>query len=160
MPTQPRSRPSTICNEAELYFKDLGDTLKNLSKSKASDYFHNSGNLALKQKKYQEAVEAFKESLRLQPDNFETKSNLAYAQKMLKDQQQNQQNQQNNDQNQNQDQQQNDNQQQQQQNQPQISPQAAQQMLQAIEDKEKQTQDKVKKAKALKEKSKEKEKNW
>ena len=177
-------------NEAELYFKDLGDTLKNLSKSKASDYFHNSGNLALKQKKYQEAVEAFKESLRLEPDNFETKSNLAYAQKMLKDQQQNQQsqnqqqdqnqdqNQQNQDQNQNDDQQndqnqdqnqnndqnqdqQNQDQQQQQQNQPQISPQAAQQMLhQAIEDKEKQTQDKVKKAKALKEKSKEKEKNW
>ena len=179
-------------NEAELYFKDLGDTLKNLSKSKASDYFHNSGNLALKQKKYQEAVEAFKESLRLEPDNFETKSNLAYAQKMLKDQQQNQQsqnqqqqqqdqnqdqNQQNQDQNQNNDQQndqnqdqnqnndqnqdqQNQDQQQQPQAQPQISPQAAQQMLQAIEDKEKQTQDKVKKAKALKEKSKEKEKNW
>ena len=176
-------------NEAELYFKDLGDTLKNLSPSKASDYFHNSGNLALKQKKYQEAVEAFKESLRLEPDNFETKSNLAYAQKMLKDQQQNQQsqnqqqdqnqdqNQQNQDQNQNDDQQndqnqdqnqnndqnqdqQNQDQQQQPQNQPQISPQAAQQMLQAIEDKEKQTQDKVKKAKALKEKSKEKEKNW
>lgn len=37
-------------NEAEIYFKDLGDTLKNLSKSKASDYFHNSGNLSLKQK--------------------------------------------------------------------------------------------------------------
>lgn len=176
-------------NEAELYFKDLGDTLKNLSPSRASDYFHNSGNLALRQKKYQEAVEAFKESLRLEPDNFETKSNLAYAQKMLKDQQQNQQsqnqqqqqqqdqnqnqdqNQQNQDQNQNNDQQkdqnqdqnqnqQNQDQQQQQQNQPQISPQAAQQMLQAIEDKEKQTQDKVKKAKALKEKSKEKEKNW
>ncbi len=170
-------------NEAELYFKDLGDTLKNLSPSKASDYFHNSGNIALKQKKYQEAVEAFKESLRLEPDNFETKSNLAYAQKMLKDQQQNQQsqsqqqqqqdqNQQNQDQNQNNDQQNDQNQdqdqnqqnqdqqQQQQQNQPQISPQAAQQMLQAIEDKEKQTQDKVKKAKALKEKSKEKEKNW
>ena len=170
-------------NEAELYFKDLGDTLKNLSPSKASDYFHNSGNIALKQKKYQEAVESFKESLRLEPDNFETKSNLAYAQKMLKDQQQNQQsqsqqqqqqdqNQQNQDQNQNNDQQNDQNQdqdqnqqnqdqqQQQQQNQPQISPQAAQQMLQAIEDKEKQTQDKVKKAKALKEKSKEKEKNW
>ena len=175
-------------NEAELYFRNLGDTLKNLSPSKASDYFHNSGNLALKQKKYQEAVEAFKESLRLEPDNFETKSNLAYAQKMLKDQQQNQQsqnqqqqqqdqNQQNQDQNQNNDQQndqnqdqnqnndqnqdqQNQDQQQQSQAQPQISPQAAQQMLQAIEDKEKQTQDKVKKAKALKEKSKEKEKNW
>ena len=189
-------------NEAELYFKGLGDTLKNLSRSKASDYFHNSGNLALQQKKYQEAVEAFKESLRLEPDNFETKSNLAYAQKMLKNQQnqnqdqnnqnqdqqdqnqdQNNQNQdqqdqnqnqdqnkdqnqdRNNDQNQDQDQNQNQDQQDQQdqqqnQDQPQISPQAAQQMLQAIEDKEKQTQDKVRKAKALQQKSKEKEKNW
>ena len=172
-------------SEAELYLKGLGDSLKSVSASKASDCFHNSGNLALKQKKYQEAVDAYKESLRLEPDNFETKSNLAYAQKMLKEQQQqqqqrqqqqDQQNQQdqNQQQNQNQDQQDNrdqDNQQDQnrnqdqqdnqnQQNQPQITPQAAQQMLQAIEDKEKQTQDKVKKVKAQQQKSKEKEKNW
>ena len=166
-------------SEAELYLKGLGDSLKSVSASKASDCFHNSGNLALKQKKYQEAVDAYKESLRLEPDNFETKSNLAYAQKMLKEQQQQQQNQQDNQnqqdqnqqQNQNQDQQDNrdqDNQQDQNrnqdqqdsQNQPQITPQAAQQMLQAIEDKEKQTQDKVKKVKAQQQKSKEKEKNW
>ena len=166
-------------SEAELYLKGLGDSLKSVSASKASDCFHNSGNLALKQKKYQEAVDAYKESLRLEPDNFETKSNLAYAQKMLKEQQQQQQNQQDqqdqqNQQDQNQDQQDNrdqDNQQDQnrnqdqqdnqnQQNQPQITPQAAQQMLQAIEDKEKQTQDKVKKVKAQQQKSKEKEKNW
>ena len=159
-------------SEAELYLKGLGDSLKSVSASKASDCFHNSGNLALKQKKYQEAVDAYKESLRLEPDNFETKSNLAYAQKMLKEQQhqqdQNQQQNQNQDQqdnrdqdnqqdqNRNQDQQDNQNQQ----NQPQITPQAAQQMLQAIEDKEKQTQDKVKKVKAQQQKSKEKEKNW
>lgn len=171
-------------SEAELYLKGLGDSLKSVSPSRASDCFHNSGNLALKQKKYQEAVDAYKESLRLEPDNFETKSNLAYAQKMLKEQQQQQQNQQNQnqqqdqkdqqdqdqDQNKDQDQQNQDNQQdqnqdqqnqqQQQQDQPQITPQAAQQMLQAIEDKEKQTQDKVKKAKAEQQKSKEKEKNW
>ena len=169
-------------NEAGIYFKGLGDSLRNLSASKASDYWHNCGNLALKQKQYQEAVDAYKESLRLEPDHFETKSNLAYAQKMLKNQQQQQQQQQDQNQNQDQDQnqqnqqdrnqdqnqqnrqdqdQQNQNQQQQQQQpQPQITPQAAQQMLQAIEDKEKQTQDKVKKAKALQQKSKEKEKNW
>ena len=168
-------------SEAELYLKGLGDSLKSVSPSRASDCFHNSGNLALKQKKYQEAVDAYKESLRLEPDNFETKSNLAYAQKMLKEQQQQQQqqnqnqqqdqkDQQDQDQNKDQDQQNQDNQQdqnqdqqnqqQQQQDQPQITPQAAQQMLQAIEDKEKQTQDKVKKVKAQQQKSKEKEKNW
>ena len=168
-------------SEAELYLKGLGDSLKSVSPSRASDCFHNSGNLALKQKKYQEAVDAYKESLRLEPDNFETKSNLAYAQKMLKEQQQQQQNQnqqdqkdqqdqdqnkdqdqqnQDNQQDQNQDQHQHQQQQKQHQDQPQITPQAAQQMLQAIEDKEKQTQDKVKKAKAEQQKSKEKEKNW
>jgi tetratricopeptide (TPR) repeat protein len=44
--------------------------------------------------------------------------------------------------------------------QPQISPQAAQQMLQAIQAKEKETQDKVNKAKAAAMKSRQKEKNW
>ena len=70
-----------------------------------------------------------------------------------KDNQQDQ-NDQNNENDQNQDQ--NDNQGQQ----PQISPQAAQQMLQAIQAKEKETQDKVNKAKAAALKSRQKEKNW
>ena len=69
---------------------------------------------------------------------------------------------QNDDQNQN-DQSQ-DNQDQQQDNrqgeQPQITPQAAQQMLQAIQAKEKETQDKVNKAKAAAVESRQKEKNW
>lgn len=64
------------------------------------------------------------------------------------------------DKNRNQDNQQDKPEQQQSQSQPQISPQAAQQMLQAIQDKEKQTQDKVKKEKAAVLKSKQKEKNW
>ena len=88
------------------------------------------------------------------------------------DQNQDQQNQdqnqdQNNDQDQQQDQQnqqqnqdQNQNQQQQEQQQPQISPQQAQQMLRAIQAKEKETQDKVNKEKAALLKSREKEKNW
>ena len=81
------------------------------------------------------------------------------------DQQQDQNDQQqdqNDDQNQN-DQSQ-DNQDQQQDNrqgeQPQITPQAAQQMLQAIQAKEKETQDKVNKAKAAAVESRQKEKNW
>lgn len=44
--------------------------------------------------------------------------------------------------------------------QPKITPQAAQQMLQAIQAKEKETQDKVKKEKAMALKSMQKEKNW
>ena len=80
-------------------------------------------------------------------------------------QDQNQDQQNNQDQNQNQDQDQNQDQsqgggEQNGQREPQISPQAAQQMLQAIQAKEKETQDKVNKEKALMLKSREKEKNW
>lgn len=74
----------------------------------SADVFHNLGNTYLAQKKYAEAVEAFKNSLKRNPSDIDTKTNLAYAQKMLKDQQ-NQQNQQNQNQNQNQDQNQNQN---------------------------------------------------
>ena len=85
------------------------------------------------------------------------------------DQNQNDQNQDNQDQDQNdqnQDQKQDNNQNQDQQNQqqpqqqPKISPQQAQQMLQAIQAKEKETQDKVKKAEAEAAQSRQKEKNW
>lgn len=75
---------------------------------------------------------------------------------------QDQQQDQNDDQNQN-DQSQDDQDQQQdnrQGEQPQITPQAAQQMLQAIQAKEKETQDKVNKAKAAAVESRQKEKNW
>lgn len=81
------------------------------------------------------------------------------------DQQQDQ-NDQNQDQNddQNQNDQSQDDQDQQQDNrqgeQPQITPQAAQQMLQAIQAKEKETQDKVNKARAAAVESRQKEKNW
>lgn len=76
----------------------------------SSDVFHNLGNAYLAQKKYGEAVEAYKNSLRRNPGDVETKTNLAYAQKMLEDQQQNQQNQQDQQDQQNQDQNQNQNQ--------------------------------------------------
>ena len=74
---------------------------------------------------------------------------------------QNKQDDQNQDQNNGDDQKDDQNQDQQNQGQqPQISPQAAQQMLQAIQAKEKETQDKVNKAKAAALKSRQKEKNW
>ncbi len=153
--------------------------------SAAADYYFNLGDAALQQKDYQKAVEAFGESLIRRPEDLQAKENFIYAKKMLQNQQQNQQNQnndQNNDQNQdNQDQkddqnkdqnddQKNDGQQDQnggqdnkeqpQGQQPKITPQAAQQMLQAIQAKEKETQDKVNKQKAEALKSRQKEKNW
>ncbi len=152
----------------------------------AADYWFNLGDAAIQQKNWQAAVDSFKESLILRPEDLQAKENYIYAKKMLENQQ-NQQNQQNQDQNQdqqdknnNQDQDQNqdqDNQndqnqdqnddqqkppqqQPQQGQQPKISPQAAQQMLKAIQAKEKETQDKVNKQKAEALKSRQKEKNW
>ena len=115
-----------------------------------ADYFFNAGDIALARKDYAAAVDAFKQSLLLNPGDLQAKENYIYAKKMLEDQQQNgggggqdnqenQQNQQNqDDRQQNQDQQDNQNQDQQDnqdgqnrdgQNQPQpvkISPQQAQ----------------------------------
>lgn len=95
-------------------------------------------------------------------DNQDNKDNNQDQDNKDNQNQDNKQDNQNQDQdkNRNQDNQQDKPEQQQSQSQPQISPQAAQQMLQAIQDKEKQTQDKVKKEKAAVLKSKQKEKNW
>lgn len=52
---------------------------------------HNIGNCYLQQKQYQPAIDAYKKALRLNPADEESRYNLAYAQKMLKQQQQKQQ---------------------------------------------------------------------
>ena len=156
----------------------------------SADYWYNRGDAALGMKDYQTAVDAFAKSLIVRPDDLDAKENFIYARKMLENQQNQQnQNDQNQDQNQdqndqndqNQDQDKNDqnndqkdqnqdqndqnqdrnqNDQPQQGQQPKISPQAAQQMLQAIQAKEKETQEKVKEEKAKALKSRQREKNW
>lgn len=55
--------------------------------------FYNLGNTQFQQKKYAEALESYKNSLRLNPDDPQTKFNYAYVKKLLDDQ--NQQNQDN-----------------------------------------------------------------
>src|SRR6056297_3007021 len=50
--------------------------------------YHNMGNVLLKGQKYQEAAEAFKQSLRLDPSDDDTRYNLAYALEKLREQQQ------------------------------------------------------------------------
>ncbi len=53
-----------------------------------SQSFHNMGNTLIKQKQYDKSILAFKNSLRLNPKDDETRYNLALAQKLLDDQQQ------------------------------------------------------------------------
>ncbi len=159
--------------EAVDQFNNLTDY--ELSKEEKAKIYHNLGNSLLQSNKLQESIEAYKNALRNNPNDMDTKYNLAYAQKKLEEQQQQQdqnqdQNQDNQDQNQdqknqdNQDQNQQDKQeqnqdQQQQQQQPEISKEDAERILQALANDEKETQKKVKEQKAAAAKVKT-EKEW
>jgi len=138
----------------------------------ASAGWHNIGNAMLQKKELQKSMEAYKMALRLNPEDEETRYNLAVVQKMIQDQEQQdqgegdqeqqdqgegdqeQQEQQNQDQSQDQQSQSPQNQQDQekkaeQSEQPeQMSRDNARQLLQAIEQDEQQTQEKVQQIKA------------
>lgn len=128
-------------------------------KPNLAQIYHNMGVIFQSQKDYAKAIEAYKESLRNNPKDDETRYNLALAQKLLKDQQQDQQNQDNQqnqqkqeekqDQQQNQQQNQNNVQQQeppqQQKQDNQMSKENAEQLLNSVMQDEKDVQDKVKK---------------
>lgn len=156
--------------EATSYMEKIKETAP--FSSYASDYYYNSGDIAVAGKDWEAAVDAFKQALLRNPGDMDAKENYIYAKKMLENQKnkQNQdnkdnQNKDNQDQNKdnqnNQDHQKNDQGQQPQgQGQQKISPQQAQQMLKAIQAKEKETQDKVNKEKAAVLKSRQKDKNW
>lgn len=130
-------------------------------KNKLSEIFHNMGVILQSNKKYAECINMYKEALKNNPKDNETRYNLALAQKLLKDQQQQQQQQQNKDQkkdqkddkqdqnkqdqNKDKEKEQQNKQQQQQQNKNEMSKENAQQLLNAVTQDEKNIQDKVKK---------------
>ena len=126
-------------------------------KEKLAQIYHNMGVILQSSKQLPQCIEAYKESLRNNPKDDETRYNLALAQKQLKDQQQDQQNQdqqqqqqeqkeEQKDQNKDQQEQNQDQQQQpQQQNKNEMSKENAQQLLNAVMQDEKNVQDKVKK---------------
>ena len=151
----------------------IDNTNMNADNEKKSNGLYNLANSLLMSNKVEESINAYKGSLKLNPDNLQAKYNLAYAQDLLKQQQQEQQNKDNQDQNKdkkedkdkNQDQQKKDdqdkkdqnknqdnqNQQQQPQQQQQtMSKEDAQRLLNALANDEKNVQEKVKLAKAAK----------
>ncbi|MGV8113419.1 MAG: tetratricopeptide repeat protein [Lentimicrobium sp.] len=144
--------------EAERNFINAAGLLKPADQAARAGALHNLGNTYLKAEKYRESVEAYKQALRLNPDDEDTRYNLAYAQrKLMQQQQQQQQQQQNNDKKDNKDEKnqqpqqdqsdQQDQKEQQQQQKPQISKQDAERMLQALKNDEQKTIDKVNKQK-------------
>ncbi|MBR8769960.1 tetratricopeptide repeat protein [Porphyromonas levii] len=74
--------------EAGKIYQELMKEIKLMPKERAADLAHNAGNLAMKAKDYQSAIEMYKESLRRRPTDEETRYNLALAQKLLEQQQQ------------------------------------------------------------------------
>lgn len=150
--------------------------MENENKEDLAKAYHNLGNSQLKESKLDEAIESYKNSLRNNPSDYETKYNLAWAQNKKREQEQQQQDNQdqNKDQNQDQDQenkekdqqdkdekenqdqekqdqkdqQQNkDEQQQQEQQQDKISKEDAMRILEALQNDEKKVQEKVQKQK-------------
>jgi tetratricopeptide (TPR) repeat protein len=80
------------------YNKEMNDIAMNRFKQAASvadskadkhKAFHNLGNTYMNEKKYQEAVESYKNALRNNPKDEETRYNLALAKELLEDQEKN-----------------------------------------------------------------------
>lgn len=132
--------PSASEKELDRCKKDLAQT------------YHNTGVVYHMCEQYDKAVESYKQALRNNPQDEETRYNLILAQRMLKDQQQNQQQQQQQDQQeqqqeqqeeQQQQQQQEEQQQQQQEEQQDMSQENAEQILEAAMQDEKDVQERV-----------------
>ncbi|OAV75259.1 Capsular polysaccharide biosynthesis protein [Bacteroidales bacterium Barb7] len=139
-----------------------------------SEVYHNTGNISMQNKDYAKSIEAYKQALRMNPQDHETRYNLALAQKLLQDQQQ-----QNEDQNQDQQkeeqkdenkeqqdqqQQQNDRKQEKTQEESQSNEQMSQdnakQILDAFLQDEKDTQEKVKQMQMQQQQKRRSEKEW
>ncbi|MDR1553297.1 MAG: tetratricopeptide repeat protein [Prevotellaceae bacterium] len=170
--------------DAAKLYKELAQT--KIDSTQPPQTYHNLGNAMLKQaiqdketqgqhvaanqEQLKESIEAYKKALKLNPYDMETKSNLAYAQKLLaknggggggndnqQQQNQDQDKDKNQDENQNQDKQNQDNQEKQAQE---MSKQDIERMLDAIRAHEEKTKEKVDKEKAASAKKTIPEKNW
>lgn len=149
------------------------------NKTKLAKIYHNAGVILQAGKQYAQCIEAYKNSLRNNPTDHEMRYNLALAQKMLKDQQNNQNQDQQKDQNgendkqdkdkqdkedqnkqqeQNKQKQEQQNQNSQKQDKNQMSKENAEQLLNAVMQDEKNVQDKVKKK--LQMRGKKYDKDW
>ena len=134
---------------------------------RAAHAWHNLGNISFQEKNYAQSIEEYKNALRRNPKDDETRYNLRLAQLLLKkqqqeDQKQDQQEQNNNQNNQdkNKDQQEQNKPQQQQPQQSQMSKENAQQILDAIQQDERDTQEKVQKALMQQQKRRKTDKEW
>lgn len=164
-------------------YEDAAKTFSDLTQRKTgteleADSYYNLGNTLMAQEKYAEAFDAYKNSLKINPDDEDARYNLEYARWKLIQQQQQQQ-QQNQDQQQDQEkkeeqqqqqqqqqqeqqqeQNQEEQQQQQQQQQQELSKEDAERMLKALENQEKETMEDMNEKKASQMQKRKVEKDW
>ncbi|TVQ89064.1 MAG: tetratricopeptide repeat protein [Bacteroidetes bacterium] len=138
-------------------YEEAANILDGISKlelpdNRRADVYHNLGNSRLGNQQIKESIEAYKNSLRIRPEDNETRHNLALAMQLLQEQEQDQDGEQNQDQQDDQQQQPDqddqdqpdDEQQQQPQPRPdQISPEDAQRILDALNQQEQEIQEKI-----------------
>ncbi len=77
-------------DEASFRYEQAVETAQ--TKAQKHKAYHNMGNINMKNKAYQKAIEAYKNALRNNPSDDETRYNLALAKEKLKKEQQNQKN--------------------------------------------------------------------
>lgn len=70
---------------AEKIYQQSGGSKRN--KARSGDNFHNLGNSQMRQENYESAVESYKKSLRMNPNDDRTRYNLSEAIRRLKDKQ-------------------------------------------------------------------------
>ena len=70
--------------EAEMFYKNSSSLTEN--DNQKAESFYNEGNSQLLSEDLEKAIESYKKSLRLQPENYNTKHNLALAQSLKKKQ--------------------------------------------------------------------------
>ena len=138
--------------EASSFFESLKDNARN--DLDLAHINHNLGNSLLKEGKLNEAIDAYKNSLRLNSNDDDTRYNLAYAQKMKQQQEQQQNKNQDKDQDKDQDKEERQNQEEQKndndknpQQKDEMSKEDAEKMLEALLQKEKELQEKLQKKK-------------
>ena len=92
-----KNAPDAVFNTGDALYKQkkyeeagkqfIENIKMNDDKTKKSAAMFNLGNSMLKANKFPESIEAYKGSLKLNPENMQAKYNLAYAQDMLRKQQ-------------------------------------------------------------------------
>ncbi len=124
---------------ADSILQRVAEQAKKFDTEVAAKAFYNLGNMAFNDQNYDRSIDMYKKSLRIEPENMQTRENLRLAQLKKQEQEQQEQNQDKQDQKQ-------DQQQEQQQNQDQQQDQmtgSAQQILQSMQNKENRTRKKV-----------------